>query len=142
MLQKTYTSAGQKVLHIESNIDRSLPYKSWLRTFSNNGMFLDVDMIKWKTLPDGTLKPVLLTEITTFEGEEKVSQSYLDAITNRYFVREKQGAVTGTIGRLLNIPCYIVFFQKELKWFFVYSFRKKEWREFTKETLMKFIQQF
>ena len=137
MLQKVYNSSGQKAYQRTDNEDRSLPYRNWLRTVSTNGFFIDIDFIKWKTI-NGEILPVAITDLTRCDSET-VGQGYLDAITNRLFIRDQQGKLLETLGRLLKVPVYLILFQKDMQWLHVYSFQKKIWKEYTPTEWAQFL---
>lgn len=133
MQEKKLNEQGQKDFQRTGDLeDRSLVYRNWIRTIRTDGMFIDIDFIKWR-YTDGTPTPVAITDITRCDSET-VSEKYLDAITNRLFVRDKQGQFLEKLGELLKIPVYLVLFQKDLLWIYAYSFRKRAWRKFTKES--------
>ena len=129
-MQKIYNAQGVKARQREDNEDRSLVYRDWIRTVNTGGLFIDIDFVKWKNNKDGKLMPVAITDITRCD-KENIEESYRDAILERLFQRDKQGELLETLGNLLRIPVYLVLFQKEMKWLWVYSFRKNYWREFT-----------
>ena len=131
MLQKKYNSSGQKAYQRTDTEDRSLVYRNWLRTIETGGFFLDIDFIKWKNI-DGENIPCAITELTRCDSRE-IQQSYLDAINNRLFIRDKQGDTIKRLGKLLGVPVYLVLFQKEMLWLWVYSFRKEHWKKFSPE---------
>lgn len=130
MIEKKLTDSGQKAYQREDNEDRSLGYKNWLRTIKDsNGFPLDVDMIKWKN-KDGKFVPTAITEITRCDSES-VGKGYLDAITQRFFVRDSQGKVIRELSKLLNVPAYLILYQKDMLWMWVYSFQKDGWKLFS-----------
>jgi hypothetical protein len=128
MLAKLLNTQGQKAYQRADREDRSLPYRDWVRTIDADGFFIDIDFIKWRCI-NGELTPVAITDITRCDSEE-AGQPYLDAITSRVFVRDRQGDVLRRLGELLKIPVYLVLFQKEIKWFWVYSFQSNRWKRF------------
>jgi len=130
--QKILTANGQKAYQRTDTEDRSLPYRNWLRTIKGNGMFLDVDMVKWQKI-NGQYTPKAITDITRCD-KEKITQHYLDSITYRIFQRDAQGGVLRRLGALLQIPVYLVLFQKELLWLKVYDFQEDCWKDFTPQT--------
>lgn len=129
MIKKQINDKGQKAYQREDTEDRSLPYRNWLRTINSNGFFIDIDLIKWRMV-DGLPKPVAITDITRCDSST-VSESYLNAITHRLFKRDKQGELLKTLGRYLDIPVYLVLFQKDIEWLYVYSFQKNIWKQFS-----------
>ncbi len=131
MIQKKLNDSGQKAYQRTDTEDRSLPYRNWLRTINTDGFFIDIDLIKWRMV-DGLPTPVAITDITRCDSDT-VSDNYLQAITNRLFKRDKQGELLQTLGDRLNVPVYLVLFQKDIKWLYVYSFQKKIWKSFTPE---------
>lgn len=137
MLQRSINSLGQKDLHITTPEDRSLPYKQWIRQNTLDGFFMDLDSIKWKREGEN-LKPCAIIELTRTDDSE-VGDGYLKAIIKRYFETELQGRVIRTLSEKLQIPAYIVLFQAELNWFWVYSFRVDQWRKFTKEKWAEYL---
>ena len=86
----------------------------WLRKIEAKGMFMDVDMIKWK-FEGSEIVPCAITELTRCDSQE-VGEPYLSAIIERYFKRDIQGKVITKLANLLEIPAYLVLFQKEMKW--------------------------
>lgn len=137
MLQKKYNGTGQKAYQRDDNEDRSLVYRNWLRTVETNGFFIDIDFVKWRTV-NGEPKPVAITDLTRCDSET-AGDNYRAAIIHRLFVRDKQGELLTQLGKSLNIPVYLVLFQKEMKWVWVFSFQKKEWREFTPHTWAEYL---
>lgn len=128
MLQKLYNASGQKAHQRNDNEDRSLIYRDWLRTQQTDGYFLDIDFIKFKII-DGEFTPVAITDLTRCDGDE-IGQKYLDAIIHRFFVRDRQGYFLKSIGKLLNVPVYLVLFNKNMTWVQVFSFQKEQWKRF------------
>lgn len=138
-LEKKLLENGSKARQNDSTEDRALIYKDFLRTIPTNGFFLDVDFLKFRYV-DGEIKPVAITELTRCDYET-VNQNYLNAIHERVFIRDLQGKTISIIANLLNVPAYLVLFQKDLLWFYVWSFRKQIWKYFTKEEYIKWITQ-
>jgi hypothetical protein len=128
MLIKKYNNNNQKAYQREDTEDRSLKYKNWLRTVETNGFYLDVDLVKWRT-KNGILTPIAITEITRCDSEA-VGQNYLDAIIDRWYNRDKQAAVCERLGQLLHVPVFLILYQKDINWFYVYCLNKKKWRMF------------
>lgn len=135
MITKAINSNGQKAYQRTDTEDRSLPYRNWLRTVETNGFFIDIDFVKWKKI-NGVYTPVAITDITRCDSET-AGDAYRDAIINRILVRDTQGALLQRLGELLSVPVYLILFQKEIKWFWVYSFAKSQWRQFTPEQWAK-----
>lgn len=132
MLKKQLNEFGQKAYQRTDREDRSLVYKDWLRTVKTpKGFFMDIDMIKWGTV-DGKIVPKAITELTRCDHEE-INERYLRAIIDRWFFRDKQAAVVTALAEQLHVPAYLVCFQKDMKWLWVFSFQKKEWKHFTTE---------
>jgi hypothetical protein len=139
MLKRNLTESGQKARHISSPIDRTLPYKDWIRDQNIDGFLMDIDSIKWKRV-NGIPVPCAIMELTT-TTEIEVGTKYLDAITNRYFNYELQGVVIQQLLRLLNVPAFIVLFNESLDWLRVYSFETHKWQRYTKEEWSIFLKQ-
>ena len=138
-LEKKLNSAGQKAYQRDDKEDRSLPYRNWMRTFDANGFFTDVDFIKVKN-ENGEVRFTAITEITRCDGDT-AGDKYREAIIDRYFVRDAQGGVMERLGELLNVPVYLVLFQKEIKWLWIYSFAKKKWKEFTPTEWIEYLRE-
>lgn len=136
-LVKKINAQGQKAYQRNDREDRSLVYRDWVRTVDTGGFLLDVDHIKYRWI-DGKPKPVAITELTRCDSES-VAYPYLNAITDRFFRRDKQGEIINTLASLLHVPAYLVLFQKDMLWLWVFSFQKKEWREFTPERWSLFL---
>ena len=124
-------ASGQKAYQRTDTEDRSLPYRNWLRTVDTNGFFMDVDFIKWGFGDCGPY-PKAITDITRCDSDE-CNERYRFAITNRIFRRDKQGLILRTLGELLHVPVYLVLFQKEVRWLWVFDFQSNSWREYTPE---------
>lgn len=137
MLNKVYNENGQKAYQRTDNEDRSLVYRNWLRTVDTDGFFIDIDFIKWR-VRDGAKVPVAITDLTRCDSET-AGEAYRNAITDRLFKRDSQGELLQTLGDLLKIPVYLVLFQKDMKWLWVYSFQRKEWKEFTPDAWVKYL---
>lgn len=127
-LEKKLNVNGQKAYQRTDSEDRTLPYRHWLRSINTHGAYIDADLIKWK-LKDDIWMPVVITDITRCDNET-AGTYYRDAIIDRMFNRDKQGLFLTRLGEILKIPVYLVLFQKEMKWLWVYSFRRKEWKYF------------
>jgi hypothetical protein len=138
-MEKILNSNGQKAYQRSDREDRSLDYKLWLRTFDTGGLFMDVDLVKWKK-ENGELVPRAITELTRCDSEE-CGPPYRAAIIERYFNRDIQGKVIEALAKRLNVPAYLVLFQKDMKWLWVYSFQTKVWKEFTPDEWAKFLNQ-
>ncbi len=126
MLQKKINGNGQKDYQREDHEDRSLKYRLWLRSVTTDGFFVDVDLIKWKW-EKGKLRPVAITEITRCD-RDRVGPNYLAAILDRWFRRDKQAEVTQELARLLKIPAFIICYQKEMRWLWIYNFQNGKWK--------------
>lgn len=137
MLKKVLNEHGQKAYQRQDTEDRSLIYRNWLRTVETGGFFLDIDFIKWKTIK-GELIPIAITDLTRCDKDD-AGFGYLQAITHRLFVRDRQGHVLRQLGKLLRIPVYLVLFQKDMKWLKVFSFQTNEWRNFTPEEWANYL---
>jgi len=134
---KKYNKQGQKAYQRADREDRSLVYRDWLRTIPTDGFFMDLDMIKFKTINDHPT-PVAITELTRCD-KERVGQSYLQAIIDRWYSRDRQADVIKRLAILLEVPAYLVCFHKDMQWLWVWSFRKEEWREFTGDEWAGFL---
>ena len=130
MLDKIINAAGQKAHQRQDSEDRSLIYRNWLRTVDTNGFWMDLDLIKYRKNDGGVPLPVAITEITRTDKEE-VGSSYLEAIIDRIMNRDMQGKLIDLMSGLLKVPAYLVLFPKSMSWVWVFSFQKKEWRNFT-----------
>lgn len=137
MLTKTYNQNGQKAHQRADNEDRTLVYRNWLRDQDTDGVWFDLDLIKAKKV-DGKIVPVAITELTRTDSET-VSQKYLDAIIDRWFNRDHQAELIQSMATLLNVPAYLVLFPPSVSWFQVYSFSKKQWKEFTPQAWASFL---
>ncbi len=98
---------------------------------------MDVDLIKWKTVGDHVI-PCAITEITRTD-EPWVTEAYLDAILYRYMVRDKQGRVLKTLSKLLEIPGFIVLFNQNLDWLYVYSIEHQSWKLFYQDAWSDYL---
>lgn len=134
---KKYNSNGQKAYQREDREDRSLVYRDWLRTIPVDGFFMDLDMIKFKNI-DGVPTPVAVTELTRCDREE-ITEAYLDAIEDRWFHRDNQASVILSVASKLEVPAYLVCFQKDLKWMWVFSFRIRGWKKFSPKEWAEFL---
>jgi len=132
MLPKLMNENGQKAFQrVGDKEDRSLPYRDWLRTVECGGFFMDIDFLKWKKV-DGELKPVAITELTRCDNET-AGPGYLVAIVQRYFYRDRQGQIIEKLASLLNVPAYLVLFQKDMKWVWILDFKDRSWKEYKPE---------
>jgi hypothetical protein len=136
-MEKKYNSSGQKAYQRDDKEDRSLVYRNWLRTIPSNGFFLDIDLVKWRYV-DGVPVPVAITELTRCDSET-AGQSYLDAIINRWYVRDKQGVMIEKAAELMGVPAFLVLFQKDMKWTWVFSLQTKEWKYYPAEEWAEFL---
>ncbi len=131
-------SAGQKAYQRTDTEDRGLPYRNWLCTVETGGYFMDIDFIKWKFDEIGP-HPVAITEITRCDSDS-AGQGYLYAIIDRYFCRDRQGALVTALAEQLGVPAFLVLFQKEIKWLKVYHFSDQRWHDYTADSWAKFLQ--
>ncbi len=138
MLEKKMNDSGQKAYQRNDTEDRSLPYRNWLRTVETNGYFLDVDFIKWKII-EGKWVPRAITELTRCDSET-AGQNYLLAILERYFVRDRQGAIMSALAQQLGVPAFLVLFQVDMKWVKVYHFADQRWYDYTPENWAFYLQ--
>lgn len=129
MLVKKYNQYGQKAYQRTDREDRSLVYRDWLRTVKMDGFFMDVDMVKWKTI-DGKIIPCAITELTRCDSDH-IGEAYLAAIIDRWFRRDKQADIVLALAEKLQVPAYLVCFNRNMKWVWVYSFRQNVWKQFT-----------
>lgn len=137
MIEKKLNSNGQKAYQRTDFEDRSLPYRNWIRTIDSGGFFCDVDFIKWRKI-DGVFTPVAVTDLTRCDSLS-INEKYLDAVIKRFFIRDAQGEVLTELGKRLDVPVYLVLFQKDLIWIYAYSFRQKKWKKFNRVTWGDFL---
>ena len=131
---KKINELGQKDYQRNDSEDRALCYRKWLRTVDTDGYYLDVDFIKFR---DGV--PCAITELTRTDSAEEPETAYLDAIIQRYFGRDRQGEHIERVAMMLEVPAYLVLFNKECYWFWVFSFNRREWKYFTRATYIEFL---
>lgn len=125
----------------QSAEDRSLRYKRWIRDVKHrDGSFpMDIDMFVFRNTVEG-YRPVAITEITRCD-HETVTQGYLDAVRERYTVKDVQGSVVRDMSQWMGIPAYLVCYQKYLKWFWVYGINDDHWQFYTKDEWANFLGQ-
>jgi hypothetical protein len=138
-MYKQINEFGQKAYQRKDSEDRSLVYRSWLRTVETRGFWCDIDFIKWKYLT-GMPVPAAITDLTMVDSL-KINKRYLDAIEARILHRDSQGQILETLGKLLKIPVYLVLFPRCMQWLWVFSFQVKRWRYFEVDDWVKFLQQ-
>ena len=136
-MKKQILANGQKARQRNDKEDRTIVYHDWLRTVDTGGYFCDADILKWRDI-EGKPTPVAVTELTRCD-RERIGPGYLRAIEQRWFHRDRQGAIFTQLGKLLGCPVYIVLFQKEMKWIWVFSFQQKQWKEFTPQGWGEFL---
>jgi len=139
MLNKLLNSNGQKSHQRQDSEDRSLVYRNWLRGNNTNKIWFDVDLVGC-TNENGKISPKIITELTRVDSEEVVGQGYLDAIINRWFVRDSQAMLIESVAKILGVPVYLVLYPPSVGWLNVYSFNKKFWKLFTPDEWVKFLQ--
>ena len=134
---------GQKGYQMDNDEDRGHAFKKWVhqnRKSTVDGFFLDTDLIKWQGTTNREVKPKSIIEITRFDDKPVVGQKYLDAIINRYNT-QAQGKVTRTLSKILDVPAYIILYQKDILWMYVYSFRADRWKFMKPEECLTFLEQ-
>lgn len=120
---KRLSSSGGKAHQRADTEDRSAKYRRWHRTLDRKYYASDVDLIEWRSRR-GEIVPVATTELTQC-GNETLSQSYFDAILERYQSRDLQAYMAREVAAALGVDCFIVVFRENLSEFFVYNLSKE-----------------
>ena len=132
---KKLTERGTKAKQL--NLDRD---KDRIRDFSEYffnppirlGYVSDIDFIFYD-YRNGVLIDYALVEVS--KADCKVTENYLKAIQERYYNTGGQANFVKHKSKILNIPAYLIVYNK-LKNLYVWSFQKeKEWKRMT---LMEF----
>lgn len=121
---KKYINNQKAFQRGSDNEDRSLVYRKWLRTVETNGYYCDIDVVK---LNNGDLRAI--TELTRCDSESIPNENYFKAITSRWYSRDGQAEIIDKIADKLSIPAYLVVFNRDMKWFKVWSFNRLEWSQ-------------
>ena len=98
--------------------DRAAAYRQWRWNF-RSAYVSDIDQVEWRIV-DGKVEPVLLLELTRFDGDNQPAPGYFDAITAR-FRREGQGRAAVTFASMLGVDAVIVLFRHNLEDFWLYN---------------------
>ena len=104
--------------HLPGTEDRIAAYRQWRWDF-RSAYVSDIDQLEWRVI-DGKVVPVLLLELTRFDGDNQPGQGYLDAITAR-FRRGGQGRAAITFAGMLGVDAVIVLFRYNLEDFWLYN---------------------
>lgn len=133
------TEAGTKARQRTDKEDRTLVYRDWRREAVSKGKrrstcyTSDLDQIEYIIHKD-EVYPVAVLELTRYDMEETDMAAhswgkYRQSILERYFVRDAQGKFVQKMSALLNVPAYIVLFQKNLTsfWLFDLNDQKALW---------------
>ena len=95
---------------------------------------MDVDFIKFRA---GV--PCAITELTRIDSAEEPEKPYLDAIIDRYYNRDRQGENIERVAMMLEVPAYIILFNSECYWFWVFSCQRHEWKYMDRATYIEFL---
>ena len=139
------TESGTKARQRSDTEDRSLVYRDWRREAVAKGKkrdtcyTSDLDQVEY-VIHKGEVFPVAILELTRYDMEETDMAAhswakYRQAVLERYFVRDAQGKFIQKISSLLQVPAYIVLFQKNLTsfWLFDVNDQKALWIHKTPE---------
>lgn len=138
MLEKKLNSDGTKAYQRgDDREDRSLIYRNWHRTLKEFIMF-DVDTIEWR-YRNNELIPVAIIELTRTDSEN-VGEKYLQAILDRFNIRDKQGEMIRKVADALKVNAYITLFNQQLSKFWVYNLsQNRGWRIFNQKQYIDFL---
>lgn len=105
----------------DTDVDRTVKYREWHRTFGPDICVNDLDQIEWRVI-DGAVVPVAHIELSRVDGNRDVPLTYLEAAWNRFTVRDLQSKVSTLVAEALGIPAYFVLFRWDLTEFWIREF--------------------
>lgn len=138
MYDRKVQDNGRKAWHVDSDIDRTVPYKKFEKTLKGNWFCNDIDSIVWKH-KNGVAVPVAILELTSTDFDTVAHVNYLKAIEKRIFETDKQAEAVKYMGEKLGCPCYWVLFPPTCDWLYVLSLRRREWRLFDHKKFEEFM---
>lgn len=98
---------------------------------------MDIDFVKWRYINNKPV-PVAITEITRCDGEN-VNDHYLQAIIDRWYIRDRQAELVNTLAKLLGVPAFLICYQKDMRWLEVFNLQDKSWTKFTPDGWADFL---
>jgi len=120
MQQKLQTPSGSKAHQRSDFEDRSAEFRRWHRTLDRSMLASDVDLIEWRSISGDTL-PVAVIEITRIDQGRKISEAYLNAITQRFQERDFQAKAANYVAKKLGVKAWIVLYRQGCNEFWVYD---------------------
>ena len=100
--------------------DRCVEYRNWRHSFGGGCYVMDMDQVEWR-LQHSDPVPVAVLELSRVDGNVKLPQTYLDAVTTRFQKRDAQGSAITTFADLLKVKAWIVLFRWDLSEFWIYN---------------------
>jgi len=119
-LEKKLTESNAKAHQRTDAENRILPYSRWHRTLDRSLLMADVDFIEWR-FRNGEIVPVGVMEVTRIDLGRVVNENYLNAILQRYNVRDLQGRIARKVAEKMGTKAYIVLFREDCSEFWVYD---------------------
>jgi len=139
-MEKKRTETGAKAYQRTDAEWRIKPYSDWHRTLSKDLLMVDVDFIEWR-YKDGELVPVGVMEVTRVDAGRKVNQHYLDAIIQRYELRDLQALAARHVATALRTKAYIILFREDCSEFWVYNLtNRRGWWHLNPTQMQEFLQ--
>ncbi len=102
---------------------------------------LDVDFIEW-CYRDGELVAAGVMEVTRVDLGMAVTQTYLDAIIQRFEERDMQAQAARKVADALGVKAFIVLFRADCSEFWVYNLTdRRGWWPLAPARMEAFLQQ-
>lgn len=108
----------------KGNEDRTSDYRDFRRyQFGDDRYVMDVDQVEY-TFREGWPEPVAVIELTRSDYKVSDPSNLLEAVLKRIAVKSPQGKMLRRVAAGLGVNAYIVVFEKDLSWFYVYNLSK------------------
>lgn len=100
--------------------DRCADYRAWRHRLGDGCYVMDIDQIEWR-LVDGLPVPVAALELSRVDGNKRLPQSYLNAVTTRFQDRDGQASAITAFAAKMGVKAWVVLFRWDLTDFWVYN---------------------
>lgn len=137
-MDKKITESGAKAEQRQDNDPREKLFQRWHRTLDKSWHFSDIDGVGWE-LVNNNLTPAFILDVTLADDNiQCVNSTYLNAITDRMFKRDMQGAVLRFLSKKLDVPGLIVLHRRDFSQFWAYDVATKKWQELNRPQWLEF----
>jgi hypothetical protein len=111
MIEKQRTASGAKALQRADREDRIWQYNSFHKNQNRHFYAANLDSIEYGYDKDGNKVYLGVIELTRANSDRPVSNAYLDAVMQRFSVRDSQAAFAIDMAQRLGVDAYLCIYR-------------------------------